>query len=153
MHYTVIPKLSALPFFSIMTPPTCHSQILSHTFTKCHALQQIFFNQKAWHFKQLITYFFLEQLFVRFQVWILEENIFYCLCSLHHSRLCCLWAFTPATRLSLLPSTQFSPTSPSGSISRKPTMRACSATSWMSCQHNTGTLLTVLWLVVIWFLL
>lgn len=58
MHYTVIPKLSAPPFFSIMTPPNCHSQILSHTFTKCHALQQIFFIQKAWRFKQLITYKF-----------------------------------------------------------------------------------------------
>lgn len=85
---------------SLTTPPASHPQCLRHTFMhygKCSSTERHDFLNR-WSLKVFGT----TTLFGRFQLWILGWNIFYCTWSLHHSRLCCLWAFALTAHLSLL---------------------------------------------------
>lgn len=94
---------------SFMTPTSLFHHVPCNT-------GKLFFNWKAWLFKQLNT-----ERFLKVYDWILPVlhslvSISHYICSLHYSRLCCLWAFTPTIHLPL------SPPSSSGSTFWKPRM-------------------------------
>ena len=134
----VIPKLSAPPFDKVLDDTTKQSfmvstAIPSWAMANCSSTERHDFLNN-WSLKIFGT-----ALFGCFQLWILGQNRFYCICSLHHSRPCCLWAFTPTSDPSLLPSAQFSPPSPSRSTSWKPKLTCPSCVCLQHHEPNVHT--------------